>query len=55
VLSDVPVFIEFNINNGFFVADHSIEEVLAVRAVRTFPLFLAAAAASVLHAVCCFV
>ena len=22
-----PLFIEFNINNGFFVADHSIEEV----------------------------
>ena len=26
VRDDVPVFIEFNINNGFFVADHSVEE-----------------------------
>lgn len=26
VREDVPVFLEFNINNGFFVADHPIEE-----------------------------
>ena len=26
IRDDEPVFIEFNINNGFFVADHSIEE-----------------------------
>ena len=26
IRKDEPVFIEFNINNGFFVADHSIEE-----------------------------
>lgn len=28
IVDDKPVFIEFNINNGFYVADHSIEEVL---------------------------
>lgn len=27
VVDNVPVFIEFNLNNGFFVADHSVEEV----------------------------
>lgn len=27
IREDEPVFIEFNINNGFYVADHSIEEV----------------------------
>lgn len=27
VRDDVPLFIEFNINNGFYVADHSIAEV----------------------------
>jgi len=26
IREDVPVFLEFNINNGFFVADHPIEE-----------------------------
>ena len=26
VREDTPIFIEFNINNGFFVADHSVEE-----------------------------
>merc|ERR1719440_899153 len=26
IREDEPVFLEFNINNGFFVADHSIEE-----------------------------
>ena len=26
VRNDTPIFIEFNINNGFFVADHSVEE-----------------------------
>merc|ERR1712139_457549 len=26
VREDVPVFIEFNINNGFYVADHSMDE-----------------------------
>merc|ERR1719262_137068 len=26
VREDVPVFIEFNINNGFYVADHSMPE-----------------------------
>merc|ERR1711920_1191479 len=27
IRNDEPVFLEFNINNGFFVADHPIEEV----------------------------
>ena len=26
VRGDQPIFIEFNINNGFFLADHSIDE-----------------------------
>ena len=26
IRDNVPIFIEFNINNGFFVADHTIEE-----------------------------
>merc|ERR1712228_554436 len=26
IRNDEPVFLEFNINNGFFVADHPIEE-----------------------------
>ena len=29
IVDDEPVFIEFNINNGFYVAEHTSEEVYA--------------------------